>query len=397
MTTATFDTTRAVSLRQAGRFDVAANTELGLTGLVSGSGDLIKQGNGTLRLDNGANAYANTLVAAGTLIGDAGSISGKIGNAGTVVFDQAADAAFAGDIGALNGAGGRMIKRGAGALSLTGMSSLDWTVEAGRLATSAERFGGNAALASGATLTFDQAVNTSYGGVISGSGSFAKTGAGRLTLTGNSSAFSGATTVENGTLAVNGSLGGTVDILAGGRLQGSGAASNVRVSGTIAPGNSIGTLNVAGNLTFNSGSTYEVEVNAAGQSDRIVATGTATIAGGSVKVLADTGSYAPETKYTIVTANGGRSGSFSSVSSNLAFLDPSLSYDASNVYLKLTRNNIDFSSVGATPNQIATGDGVESLGRGSPVYNAITNLSAPQARNAFDQLSARSTHRRSRH
>nr|WP_234903066.1 autotransporter-associated beta strand repeat-containing protein [Ensifer adhaerens] len=386
-TTASFDTARSIALTQAGRFDIAAGTELGLTGGLSGNGDLIKQGNGTLRLDNGANAYGNTLVAAGTLIGNADSISGKIGNAGTVVFDQTTNAAFAGDIGALNGSGGRMIKRGAGALSLTGMSSLDWTVQAGRLVTSAERFGGNTALAAGASLTFDQAVNTSYGGVISGSGSFAKAGAGLLTLTGNSSAFSGATTVENGTLAVNGSLGGTVDVLADGRLQGSGAASNVRVSGTIAPGNSIGTLNVAGNLTLNSGSIYEVEVNAAGQSDRIVASGTATIAGGSVKVLADTGSYAPETKYTIVTANGGRSGSFSGVNSNLAFLDPSLSYDASNVYLKLTRNNIDFSSVGATPNQIATGDGVESLGRGNPVYNAITNLSAPQARNAFDQLS----------
>ncbi|MGO4625028.1 autotransporter-associated beta strand repeat-containing protein [Ensifer sp. 2TAB8] len=386
-TTASFDTARSIELTQAGRFDVAAGTELGLTGRLSGSGDLIKQGAGTLRFDNGANAYTNTLVAAGTLIGNATSISGKIGNAGTVVFDQTANAAFAGDIGALNGSAGRMIKRGAGALSLTGMSSLDWTVQAGRLVTSAERFGGDAALASGASLTFDQAVNASYGGVISGSGSFAKAGAGFLTLTGNSSAFSGVTTVENGTLAVNGLLGGTVDVLAGGRLQGSGAASNVRASGTIAPGNSIGTLNVAGNLTFNSGSIYEVEVNAAGQSDRIVATGTATIAGGSVKVLADTGSYAPETKYTIVTAHGGRSGSFSGVSSNLAFLDPSLSYDASSVYLKLTRNNIDFSSVGATPNQIATGGGAETLGRGNPVYNAITNLSAPQARNAFDQLS----------
>ncbi|MBD9628100.1 autotransporter-associated beta strand repeat-containing protein [Ensifer sp. ENS06] len=386
-TTASFDTARSIGLTQAGRFDIAAGTELGLTGSLSGSGDLIKQGAGTLRLDNGANAYGNTLVTAGTLIGNADSISGKIGNAGTVVFEQTANAAFAADIGALNGSGGRMIKRGVGALSLTGMSSLDWTVQAGRLITSAERFGGNAALASGASLTFDQAVNTSYGGVISGSGGFAKAGTGLLTLTGNSSAFSGSTTVENGTLAVNGSLGGTLDVLAGGRLQGSGAASNVRVSGTIAPGNSIGTLNVAGNLIFNSGSIYEVEVNAAGQSDRIVTTGTVTIAGGSVKVLAGTGNYAPETKYTIATANGGRSGTFGGVSSNLAFLDPSLSYDASNVYLKLTRNNIDFSSVGVTPNQIATGDGVESLGRGNPIHNAITNLSAAQARNAFDQLS----------
>ncbi len=386
-TTASFDTARSITLMQAGRFDIAAATEVGLTGATSGSGDLIKQGAGTLRLDNGANAYGNTLVAAGTLIGNASSISGNIGNAGTVVFDQAADAAFAGDATALNGSGGRMIKRGAGTLSLNGLSALNWTVEAGGLVTAAERFGGNTHLASGGSLAFDQARNASYAGVISGSGSFAKAGAGRLTLTGNSSAFSGTTTVESGTLAVNGSLGGTVDVLAGGRLQGAGSVRSVKVSGTVAPGNSIGTLNVAGNVALAAGSIYEVEVNAAGQSDKIVASGTATIAGSSVNVLAETGSYAPQTQYTILTANGGRSGTFSGVTSNFAFLDPSLSYDANNAYLKLTRNNIDFSSIGLTPNQIATGDGVESLGRGNSVYNAVVNLSAPQAQNAFDQLS----------
>ncbi|CAN7661093.1 autotransporter domain-containing protein [Bosea sp. LjRoot9] len=386
-TTASFDTARTVSLTQAGRFDVAAGTELGLTGVVSGSGDLIKQGSGTLRLDNSANAYGNTLVAAGTLIGNAASISGHIGNAGTVVFNQAGNASFAGDIAALNGTGGAMIKRGAGVLTLTGLSSLDWTVEAGGLITSAARFSGNVALVSGASLTFDQAVSATYAGVISGSGSFTKAGAGFLTLTGNSAAFSGTTTIENGTLAVNGALGGTVEVLAGGRLQGSGAVSNMSVSGTIAPGNSIGTLNIAGNLTFAAGSVYEVEVNAAGQSDRIVAGGMATIAGSTVKVLAGSGSYASQTRYTILTANGGLSGVFSGVTSNLAFLDPSLSYDANNAYLTMTRNNLGFAGVGLTANQITTAVAVESLGGSSPLYNAVLNLSAPQAQSAFDALS----------
>ncbi|MDR6872277.1 outer membrane autotransporter protein [Bosea sp. BE125] len=386
-TTASFDTARTISLTQAGRFDVAAGTELGLTGVVSGSGDLIKQGSGTLRLDNSANAYGNTLVAAGTLIGNAASISGNIGNAGTVVFNQAGNASFAGDIGALDGTSGAMIKRGAGVLTLTGLSSLDWTVEAGGLVASAARFSGNVALVSGTSLTFDQPSNATYAGVISGSGSFTKAGAGFLTLTGNSAAFSGTTTIENGTLAVNGALGGTVEVLAGGRLQGSGAVSNMRVSGTIAPGNSIGTLNIAGNLSFAAGSVYEVEVNAAGQSDRIVAGGMATIAGSTVKVLAGQGSYASQTRYTILTANGGLSGVFSGVTSNLAFLDPSLSYDANNAYLAMTRNTVDFAGVGVTANQITTAGAVESLGLGSPLYNAVLNLSAPQAQSAFDALS----------
>jgi outer membrane autotransporter protein len=48
---------------------------------------------------------------------------------------------------------------------------------------------------------------------------------------------------------------------------------------------------------------------------------------------------------------------------------------------------VAFADVGNTPNQIATGAGVESLGGGTPVYNAVLSLSAQQARSAFDQLS----------
>ena len=176
-------------------------------------------------------------------------------------------------------------------------------------------------------------------------------------------------------------------MLADGRLRGIGTIGDTAVSGTIAPGNSIGTLNVAGNILFNPNSIYEVEANAAGQADKIVATGTATINGGTVKVLAGAGNYAPATTYTILTANGGRTGTFGGVTSNLAFLDPTLSYDPNNVYLKLTRNSIGFANVGITPNQIATGNGAESLALGNQVYNAVLNLSGAMAQYAFDQLS----------
>ncbi|WP_242918447.1 autotransporter-associated beta strand repeat-containing protein [Caulobacter sp. CCUG 60055] len=388
-TTGSFDTARSVALTQAGRFDVAAGTQLGLTGVVSGGGDLIKQGDGALRLDNSANAYRNTLVAAGALIGAAGSISGDIGNAGTVIFNQTTDASFAGAIGALNGAGGAMVKRGAGVLTLTGASSLNWTVQTGGLVSSAERFGGAVAIAESASFALNQTADAAFAGVISGAGQFRKSGAGKLALTGDSSGFAGATTVEAGTLAVNGVLGGTLNVLGAGRLQGSGKVGAATINGTIAPGNSIGTLNVAGDIAFNTGSIYEVEVNAAGQSDKILASGAATIKGGTVKVLAGAGDYAPQTRYAILTAGGGlaANSAFSGVTSNLAFLDSSLSYDANNVWLTMTRNNIDFKAVGVAPNQVAAGSGVESLGFGNPIYHAALNLSAPQARDAFDQLS----------
>jgi outer membrane autotransporter protein len=113
----------------------------------------------------------------------------------------------------------------------------------------------------------------------------------------------------------------------------------------------------------------------------------ATIDGGTVKVLAADGNYALSTRYTILTAGGGRTGEFDEVTSNLAFLTPSLGYDANNVYLTMDRNGIDFASVGGTPNQRSAGAGVESLGAGQPVWDAVVRLDAPGARIAFDQLS----------
>ena len=86
--------------------------------------------------------------------------------------------------------------------------------------------------------------------------------------------------------SVNGSLAGAVTLNSGGVLSGTGRlGALVSNGGIIAPGNSIGTLNVNGNFTQNGG-IYQVEVNAAGQNDRINVTGSATLNGGTVQVLA---------------------------------------------------------------------------------------------------------------
>ncbi|HEV2510987.1 autotransporter domain-containing protein [Bosea sp. (in: a-proteobacteria)] len=233
--------------------------------------------------------------------------------------------------------------------------------------------------------------------VISGSGSVTKRGSGTLSLTGTST-YSGATKVESGKLVVNGSITSTVT-LDGGTLGGSGTVGGIVTNsgGTVAPGNSIGTLTVSGNVAFASGSTYQVEVNAAGQSDRIVASGSAIITGGTVQVLAENGNYAAATSYTILTASGGVSGTFSSVSSNLAFLTPSLAYDSQNVTLTMTRNGNSFgpdngggtagNAVAATRNQGFIAIAAERLGVGNPVYDALISATAAEARAGFDLLS----------
>jgi len=228
---------------------------------------------------------------------------------------------------------------------------------------------------------------------ISGSGTLTKKGTGTLTLNGASTAYAGTTSVDGGTLTVGdgthpgAGLAGGVSVNATGTLGGIGTLEHVTIAsgGTLAPGNSIGTINVA-DVAFDAGSTYAVEVDAGGHSDKTVATGAATINGGTVKVLAGSGSYAARTDYTILTAAGGRTGMFDGVISNLAFLTPSLGYDADSVYLTMTRNGTGFAAVGLTPNQRAAGAGSESLGTGSSVYGALVDLSADQARDALDQL-----------
>ena len=153
-------------------------------------------------------------------------------------------------------------------------------------------------------------------------GSLVKVGSGTLTLAG-ANTYTGGTTINAGSLVVNGSLASGVT-MNGGTLGGSGSVAGLVVNaGTLAPGNSIGTLRVNGNLVQGAGSTYQVEVNAAGQGDRINVGGTATINGGTVQVLAQSGTYGRNTTYTILNATGGVAGAYSGVTSNFAFLTPS--------------------------------------------------------------------------
>ena len=142
--------------------------------------------------------------------------------------------------------------------------------------------------------------------------------------------------VGAGTLTMNGSIVGNVAVGAAGTLGGNGTiGGSVVNAGTLAPGNSIGLLTVNGSYAQLAGSTYQVQVNNAGQGDRINVGGAAAIQGGTVQVLAAAGSYANSTTYTIVRATGGVSGTYAGVSSNFAFLTPTLSYDANDVFLTL--------------------------------------------------------------
>lgn len=174
-------------------FNQAANGTF--AGLISGTGNVVKQGAGTLTL-TGANTYGGgTTVSAGALQGDTSSLQGNIANNAALIFNQAAAGTYAGNVSGT----GSLTKTGAGTLTLSGTHTYTGgtTVSAGTLQGTTASLQGN--IVDSAALVFNQATDGTFTGAISGSGSVAKLGTGTVTLSG-ANTYSGGTTVSAGTL-----------------------------------------------------------------------------------------------------------------------------------------------------------------------------------------------------
>jgi outer membrane autotransporter protein len=296
----------------------------------------------------------------------------------------------------LVGTGG-ITKIGAGTLVLTGINSFTGGTNLleGTLIGNSSTFG-TGAIANGATLVFNQLTNGIFGNGIYGTGTLIKRGAGRLTIIGDNSFLTGATRVEQGLLQVDGNLSGSiVTVQSGARIGGIGTVGGliVRNGATAAPGQSIGTLNVAGNVLFETGSTYEVELNSLGQADRIIATGTAAVqTGTTLRVIkVDAPRLVLNTRYTVLTANAtnGRTGSFTTLTGDTRvsqFINLTQTTDANNIYLNVAKTRA-FSAAGLTANQIAAATGADAAGNGN-LFTSIAYLQTDaEARAAFDLIS----------
>ncbi|MGE8568795.1 MAG: autotransporter outer membrane beta-barrel domain-containing protein [Achromobacter sp.] len=160
------------------------------------------------------------------------------------------------------------------------------------------------------TNGFEVGVMTAF----SGTSSLNKLGAGRLTLSGNSAAFTGTTDIQAGTLQVDGVLGGPVNVLAGARLTGTGRVGATANQGTVAPGprSGFGTLTVAGDYTAQGGN-LEIRTQLGGDNsptDKLVVTGdTAGATPVTVKNMGGAGGLT-QRGIQIVQVNGVSAGQF---------------------------------------------------------------------------------------
>ncbi len=302
-----------------------AATVATIASALTGTGGLDKSDYGTLIL-TGTNTYAGgTRITAGTLqLGDGGT-TGSV--EGAIVYDARLVVARS-DTTTLRG-------------QLSGAGDLEFR---------------------GGTVQYG--TNAGFTGAVTAKDAFVRLDPGAV----SASAF----TLESGSV-----LGGTATI----------GALTANAGSTVAPGYSPGTISVTGAVALNAGSTYAVDVTPDGRHDLITATGPVTISSqAQVAVHATPGRYAPNSTYAILTTTATVTGQFAGVTSDYAFLKPTLSYDAQNVYLGLTYTERRFTDFARTRNQFALAAAAQDLGFGNRIFDTLLNLPEGQVARAFDRL-----------
>lgn len=348
-------------------------------------------GTGTLRMADGTSLGLGSPITLDNII----ALNGEVG----VWVAPGNSVTLAGGVRDTSG-NSLLVKNDSGTLVLGGSAYTgDTRIEGGTLlATGNALPTGDIEIGNAGTFAIDTTRVLQYAGQFSGGGSL-RQGRHFLTLTGDSSAFTGTTVVNGGMLEVTGALGGDIQMTNNALLAGTGNVGSAHLlSGSVlSPGSrqlgSVGHLSMSGDLVFDPSATYQVDVAADGRSDLVSVAGQATLGTAGTVAVAAAGNWAVSTRYTVLTAGDGVAGTFAGVSSNFAFLDPTLSYDANNVYLTMARNDVSmpevelaFPDVVVNANQKAVAGAVEALGAGNAVYDAVVRLEVPQVVPAFDSL-----------
>jgi autotransporter-associated beta strand protein len=291
--------------------DYSGSTNNALNNLLTGAGALIKEGSGTVVV-NGSNNYTG-----GTAI-NTGRLGLNFGDAlgtGIVVINAGASLAL-GDLtyaNATSGAG-QIVKTSAGITTLTGTNTHSGGID---IQNGTLDVTGNAALgtgtvsiASGANFRYTNATAATFTNALSGMGTFNKLGAGQLTFANNFTL--GALSLQAGRTRINSVATTNVFVNPTATLDGTGRIiGSLTNNGTVAPGNSIGTLTVQGNYTHNANSVLEIEFDGAGNIDLLDVTGNANLNGGTLRFVSIGG--AEGNGGTFLRTGGTLTGTFATV------------------------------------------------------------------------------------
>jgi fibronectin-binding autotransporter adhesin len=296
---------------------------------------------------------------------------------------------FAGNI-LDSGLSGALTKSGLGTYILSGMNNYlgGTTVTGGTLQGDTNSLVGNINLSASTNLNFNQAFNGTYAGQITGSGAVNISG-GALNFTGTSN-YTGATTVTAGTLAVNGQVTtSSMMIASGATLKGTGTIIGpTSVSGTLMPGNSIGTMNIVGDVVFGNGSTFIVELNPT-QSSLLNITGNLTILPDTLQIFPFSGNYPPNAVYTIVRTTGTITGTFTNVLDASPMVQFIVEYFPNHIDLAMKLLNFGQVITKGNPGKAATSlNGITPV-PGSDldtVFNQLYTLNLQQLYAAFNQM-----------
>ncbi len=253
---------------------------------ISGTGNLIQQGTGTTILTADNTYEGVTSIIGGRLQVGSGGTTGSLGSgdvgfsSGTLVFNRSNTLTQSSHLigsGAIEQAG-----TGTTILTANNSYSQGTTISAGTLQVGAGFDGTTGSLGTGGvtnngTLIYRRSNTLTDSNVIQGTGNLVQNGTGTTILTGVST-YTGTTTVNSGTLQVDGSIANSATTVNGGaRLQGSGVLADVTMSSgsVLMAGHdgALGTLTTGG-LSFAENTVLQFKLDSSlGTSDSIMVNG----------------------------------------------------------------------------------------------------------------------------
>ena len=355
-TTADLTSGRAMQVTSGGgTLESVGSTTFRYAGAIDGEGSVTKAGAGTLLL-TGANTYRGGTVIDGGLLrigdcGTSGSLTGDVVNGGVMAFSRSDTSTFGGSISGT----GAVIKECTGTQVVTGVNSYTGgtMVRGGTLRGNAASLQGDILTLDRATLLFDQGADAVFHGTLFGAGTVTKTDRGTLQLTGEHP-FQGLMTVDAGTLALDGSVGGRVNVASGATLDATGSiggaltvAGTLRVASPASGG--FGTLTVGGDVSLAAGARYGMMVGADGSGSLLLVAGDASLAGATIAIDPQVGAYGRVTHYPVLYTTGGLTPT-AAVTSTVATLEPWLTHNAPGLFLTVLNIDLPLAPFATTAN-----------------------------------------------